>query len=90
MGDIGGGAFGADAVQRRLDQCVLFGVQRAHTMTIDKQVTDVVAVWKAGWRAVVAGGENASVAHQHTANMCAVACAALCDGERYLYEVLIP
>ena len=57
--DICGGADDADAVERTLDDGVLFCVQRAHTVPFDQQVANLIAVRQAGRRAVVTGGQDA-------------------------------
>lgn len=80
----------AYTVKRGLDDGVLFGVERAHAVAVNDQMADVIAVRQAGWRAIVAGSQNASVADDCRANMGAITGAARGHGECNLEKVLIP
>ncbi len=90
VGDVGAGPLGAHAMQRGLDDGVLLGVQRAHAVAVDHQVADIIAVGRSDRRAVVAGGENAPVAHQHGPDVRPIAGAALGHGEGDIHEVVVP
>ena len=74
----------------RLDNGVLLGVQGAHTMAIHQQVSYIIAVGQPSRRAIVTGGEDASVAYDDGSNMGAVASAASCHMQSNAHEVFIP
>ncbi len=90
VGDVAGGAFGGDAMQRGLDDGVGFGVNGADAMTFDHEVADLVAVTLSGGGAVEACGEDAFFQHEHAANEGAVTGAAFGNGIGDLQEVGIP
>lgn len=89
MGDIGGCAFGADAMERGLDDGILFGVKCAHAMPIDNEVAYFVAMGQTRGRAVVACGKDAFVAHKHRTDMGAITGAAFGYAKGYVQEVFI-
>ncbi len=90
VGDVAGGAFGGDAVQRGLDDGVGFGVDGADAMTFDHEVADLVAMILACGGAVEACGEDAFFENEDTANEGAVTGAAFGYGIGDLQEVGIP
>ena len=61
VGYVEGAAVHADAVLSGLDDRVLLGVQRAHTVAVDHQMANVIAVPKACRRPVVSGRQDAPV-----------------------------
>ena len=48
VGNVGGCAFAADTVQRRLDDGILLGVEGSHAMTIRDQMAYLVAMGQTG------------------------------------------
>lgn len=90
VGDVDHASVGADAMEGGLDDGVLLGVERAHAVVVDDQVANDITVGKAGWRAVVAGGQNASAADDNCADMGAIAGAAGGHGGGDLEKVLVP
>ena len=69
MGYINHTAPGADAVQRCLDDGVLLGVERPHTVPVYNQMADIVTVGQASRGTVVSCCQDAFVAHDHRANV---------------------
>ncbi len=90
MGDIGSCALAADSVQRRLDDCILFGVESAHTMSIDHQVACFVAMWKPGGRTIIACGKDTLIAYKNGPDMRPVTGATLGDTEGNIEEIFVP
>src|SRR5262249_43412216 len=70
-------------------EAVLLHVPRRRARRVN-QAAHVGAVRQPGGRAVVAGGDDALVAHDHGANLCAGAGRALRDLARDRHEVLMP
>ena len=87
---IGGRAFAAYAVERRLDNGILFCVERADTMPVNHEMPDFIAMGQACGRAVVAGGEDALVAHQHGTNMGTITGAAFGNAKGNVEKILVP
>ena len=83
-------ALQADAVQRALDDGVRFGVHRAQAVAVDDRAADVRTVRDAARRAVIAGGQDAMVAHEHAADGRARTGRARRDGPRDFHEVFVP
>lgn len=68
VSDVAGCAFCRYTVQCGLDDGIRFRVNRADAVTIDHEVTDLVAMVLPGWGAVETGREDAFFQYQHTAN----------------------
>ena len=79
-----------NAVQSCLNDGVLLSVQRTQAVAVYDQMPDVIAVGQTGGGAVIAGRQNALVADDYRANMCAIAGTARCHSEGDLEEILIP
>ncbi len=83
-------AVDADAVLRRLENGVGLGVHRRHAVAVLHHVPHLVAVGHPADAAVVAGGEDGAVAHQHRSHVLAVAGRAGGDLPGDVHEVLVP
>jgi hypothetical protein len=62
----------------------------AHTVAVYDQVSDLVTVREPRRGAIVSRGQNASISHNHGANMGAVTGATFCYGECNFSEVVVP
>src|SRR5690606_8519487 len=80
----------AHAVARGLDDGVRLGVHRAHAVAVLHHVAVVVTMGQATDRSVVAGGEDHAVAHDHSADMLAIAGGSRRDLPRDRHEVFVP
>src|ERR1019366_4826054 len=78
------------AVARGLHDGVRLGVHRADAVAVLHEVAVLVAVRQAPDAAVVAGGEDALVAHDDRADELAVAGRARGDLARDVHEVVVP
>src|SRR5688500_90475 len=88
-GDGDGGAVGAYAVSRGLNDGVGLGVNRTHAMAVLDQMTLVVAVRKPAHRSIVARGEDDLVANDHRADVLSVAGRTRGDLARDCHEVFV-
>ena len=77
-------------VERSLNDCVLFGVERTQAVAVYDQMADIVAMGQTGWRTVVPRCQNAAVADDHRTYMRAIAGAASGYGKSNLKEVIVP
>lgn len=90
VGDVTGGAFCGNAVQSRLDDGIGLGVNGADAVSIHHEMPRLVAVSLTRRRPIEAGGEDALVPHEYTADEGAVAGASLGNGVGDLHEVRVP
>ncbi len=90
VGDVAGGAFGGNAMQRGLDDGVGFCMNGADAMPINHEVADLVAMLLACGRAIEACGEDTLFKNEHAANKGTVTGAAFGNGIGDLQEVGIP
>ena len=90
VGHIDHAASGAHAVERCLDDGVLFSVKGTQAVAVYDQVPDIVTVGQTGWRTVVARCQDASVADDYSAYVGTITGAACGHGEGDMKEILIP
>ncbi len=90
MRDVNGAAGDGDAVPRRLQEGILFRMNRSRAVTIYHQTTNVHAMRQAARRAVVACRQNAFVFHDDGTDGCAWTSRALRDFGGDPQEVFIP
>ena len=90
MGYIDHTASGANTMERCLDDGILLCVERPHTVPVYHQMSDIVTVRQARRRTIIPSCQNAFVANDHRANVCAGTSAALgyCIGD--VEEILVP
>ena len=74
----------------RLADGVDFGVVGAHAVVVDDHAADVVAVWRAGEGAVVAGGEDEAVSDEDAAAVHARAGGPFGGQHGQLEKILVP
>jgi hypothetical protein len=83
-------AFAADAVERGLDDGVLFSVKRSHTVSVHHEMPNFIAMRKPCRRTIVTGGEDAPVTDKDSADMGTVTGAAFGNTEGDVQEIFVP